>query len=70
MGALLYLIVNMDMGGGDRGGGGGGGGVNIFRAMADLFLFRGKRSVAKRQAGRVYRIQEGRMGDVSARGVS
>ena len=67
MGALLYLIVNMDMGGGDRGGGGGGG-VNIFRAMADLFLFRGKRSVAKRQAG----IRGGRMGfiNVSERAAS
>ena len=69
LGALLFLIVNMNMGGDGAGGGGGGGGggappvrnVNIFRTMADLLLFRGKRSLAKREAykPRVYFIREG-----------
>ena len=50
-GALLYLLVQMNMGGDDGGGGGGAAGAlparngNLFRAAADLFLFRGKRSL-------------------------
>ena len=64
MGALLFLIVNMNMGGGAGGGAGGGGAnparnVNIFRTMADLLLFRGKRSLARREAYKL-RVYEGK----------
>ena len=50
-GALLYLLVQMNMGGDGGGGGGDAAGApparngNLFRAAADLFLFRGKRSL-------------------------
>ena len=53
MGALLFLIVNMNMGGDDAGGGGGGvrappvRNFNMFRSLADILLFRGKRSLAE-----------------------
>ena len=64
LGALLFLIVNMNMGGDD--GGGGGGGVrappvrnfNMFRSLVDVLLFRGKRSLAEQEMQEP-RVEEG-----------
>ena len=60
----------MNMGGG--GGAGGGGApparnINIFRTMADLLLFRGKRSLDKREAKKPRRVFNTQFTYVSAR---
>ena len=64
MGALLFLIVNMNMGGDDAGGGGGGvrappvRNFNMFRSLADILLFRGKRSLPEQETQKP-RVEEG-----------
>ena len=61
----------MNMGGGGGAGGAAGApparNINIFRTMADLLLFRGKRSLDKREAKKPRRVYKTQFTYVSAR---